>query len=59
MARRLGLNYIGLLAVLVQAKHAGLIRAVGPLVERLRSEAGFWISQEVHQHLLRIAGEKS
>ena len=59
VAKRLGVNHIGLLAVLVQAKHAGLIRAVGPLVERLRSEAGFWISEDVLQHLLKIAGENA
>ena len=57
VAKRLGVSHIGLLAVLVQAKHAGLIPAVGPLVERLRSEAGFWVSQQVYHHLLQIAGE--
>ncbi len=57
VANRLGVNYIGLLGVLVQAKHHGLIPAVRPVMDSLMTQAGFWVSQELYDHILQVTGE--
>jgi uncharacterized protein len=57
VARRLGLRVLGLLGVLVQAKRQGLIPAVRPSLEKLLSEAGFFISQALFAEVLAAAGE--
>jgi len=57
VAERLEINHIGLLGILVQAKHNGLIPAVGPLMDKLMTEAGFWISNDLYEHVLHATGE--
>jgi len=57
MARRLGLFPIGVLGTLVKAKQRGLISVVGPLIDRLKSELGFFISKPLRDEILRNAGE--
>ncbi len=57
MARRLGLLPIGVLGTLVRAKQRELISSVGPLVDRLKSELGFFISTPLQNEIMRIAGE--
>lgn len=57
VANRLGVNYIGLLGVLVQAKHNGLIPAVRPVMDSLMTQAGFWVSNELYAHILQVTGE--
>lgn len=43
-AEEMGLQPIGLIGVLIKAKEKGLINKVTPLIEAMRVEAGFWIS---------------
>jgi predicted nucleic acid-binding protein len=57
VASQLGLRFIGLLGVLVEAKHKGLIRAVKPVMDDLMAKAGFWMGQELHEHVLQVVGE--
>jgi uncharacterized protein len=57
MAKRLGLLPIGVLGTLVRAKHRGLISVVGPLIDRLKRELGFFISESLRDEILRNAGE--
>ena len=57
VASQLGLRFIGLLGVLVEAKHKGLIRTVKPVMDDLTAKAGLWISQELYDHVLQIVGE--
>jgi predicted nucleic acid-binding protein len=57
VASRLGLKFVGLLGVLVEAKHKGLILAVRPVLDNLISKAGFWISRDLYEHVLQAAGE--
>ncbi len=45
----------GTLRVLLEAKAQGLIPSVEPLVRRL-AETGMWISAEVRQRILALAG---
>ena len=57
VANRVGVNNIGLLGVLVKAKHDGLIPAVGPVMDSLMTKAGFWVSKELYDHILQVTGE--
>jgi len=51
-----GLQVWGTLKVLLEAKSHGLIDHVEPYVTKL-SESGMWVSAEIKQRILKIAGE--
>src|SRR5262249_23248954 len=53
MAKKLGLLPIGVLGILVRAKQRGLIPGVRSLLDRLRGELGFFISDQLHAEILR------
>lgn len=52
-----GLRRIGLLGVLRDAKGAGLISSVRPLLDDLRLRAGFWVSDATYGAVLADVGE--
>ena len=56
-AESLHIKVVGLLGILIKAKHEGLVMAVGPLLERLEQEAGFYISPQLYQAVLRASNE--
>ena len=56
-AQYLGVPYMGLIGVLVQCKQRGLIPQVRPIIDALRLQAGFWISDALYQRVLHDAGE--
>lgn len=56
-ARKLGLQPIGVVGLLVQAKTKRIIPSLKLLFTRLKKEAGFWVSAEVELQALREAGE--
>jgi len=56
IAARFGLRVIGLLGVLVEAKHQTLIPAVRPLLDAL-IRSGFHISQNLYSRVLQAVGE--
>jgi uncharacterized protein len=56
-AQHLGVPYMGLIGVLVQCKQRGLIPQVRPIIDALRLQAGFWISDALYQRVLHDAGE--
>ena len=51
-----GLQVWGTLKVLLEAKSEGLIDKVEPYVAKL-SDSGMWVSAEVKQRILKLAGE--
>lgn len=55
-AQAAGLVVWGTLRVLLEAKSAGLIGSIGPIVDRL-AESGLWISDELRMRVLALAGE--
>jgi len=55
-AQAAGLQVWGTLKVLLEAKSQGFIDKIEPYVMKL-SEAGMWISSEVKQRILTLAGE--
>lgn len=57
VASRLGLKFIGLLGVLIEAKHRGLVPAIKPLLDDLIGKAGFWVTRGLYDRVLRAVGE--
>ena len=56
-AQRFGLKTVGVVGVLLEAKARGLIAEVGPPLERLRQEAGFYLSDRVIRDARAFCGE--
>ena len=56
-AQRLGIKTVGVVGVLIEAKARGLIPQVGPLLEQLRQEAGFFLSDRVIHDARTFCGE--
>lgn len=56
-AHLLGMPVIGVLGVLLQARKSGLLPAIKPVLQRLETEAGFWLSPALMEHALRKCGE--
>lgn len=57
LASRLGLKFIGLLGVLIEAKDRGLVPSIKPILDSLITKAGFWISDQLYARVLQEAGE--
>ena len=55
-ARRAGFVVVGVLGLLLTAKHKALIPAVGPFINQL-SKQGFRLSKKVTERVLKEAGE--
>lgn len=58
VARQMGVDSIGLLGVLIEAKGRDVIQNVKPVLESLKRDAGFWISEELFDRVLREVGEE-
>jgi uncharacterized protein len=56
IARRMKLNVIGTIGILVQAKNSGIIKAVKPLIEELERN-NFYIGEHLKNEALKIAEE--
>jgi predicted nucleic acid-binding protein len=57
IAIREGLQVIGLLGVLVQAKRAGMLHSVRDLTSELERVAGFRVAAEIKELVFARAGE--
>jgi predicted nucleic acid-binding protein len=57
IAQAAGLQVWGTLKVLLEAKAQGMTESIEPLIERLKG-TGMWISDEIRQRVLVLAGEK-
>jgi predicted nucleic acid-binding protein len=56
-ARHFGLNVVGVVGVLVDAKAHGMITAIKPYFEQLRAQAGFYLSDALYHRVLTDQGE--
>jgi predicted nucleic acid-binding protein len=56
-ARYFGLNYTGVIGVLIEAKHKRLISSIKEYLDTLRTQAGFHISQPLYLKVLQDQGE--
>lgn len=59
VARHLGLRYIGLIGVLIEAKHKRVLSAVRHHLDELRDVAGFRIRDALYVRVLQDEGEES
>lgn len=57
VARREGVNFVGLLGVLVQAKFRELIPSVHKVLREIEEGTTFFVAQEIKDVALRTAGE--
>jgi predicted nucleic acid-binding protein len=58
VAKRLGLDVVGLLGILLEAKHKNYVPRIRPLVDELVTTARFRISRALYEDVLRAAGER-
>ncbi len=56
-ARHFDLNVIGVVGILIEAKHRGLVNAIHPYLDRLRDIAGFRISDGLYRRVLEEQDE--
>jgi predicted nucleic acid-binding protein len=56
-AEMLGIRTIGVLGVLLAGKRDGLVASIKVEIDRLRQEAGFFVSPTLEIEILKIAGE--
>jgi uncharacterized protein len=56
-AHHLGITYVGVIGVIVEAKHKGFIATVKPELNLLRDIAGFRISDRLYTRILQDEGE--
>jgi predicted nucleic acid-binding protein len=59
VAARLGLAFVGVLGVLVEAKRKGFLVEVRPVLAGLTMRAGFRIKSDLYSLVLRAANEES
>jgi predicted nucleic acid-binding protein len=57
VAARMGLLSLGLLGMLLEAKHKGLLPEVKPVLDDLIAKAGFWVSRQLYTRVLQAAVE--
>ncbi len=58
-AQELSLRVMGVLGILMELKRRGLVTRVKPILEALRFQMGFWISEELYHRVLQMADEES
>jgi predicted nucleic acid-binding protein len=57
IAARMGLNVVGVLGVLVEAKHKALVPLLKPILDSLIAQVGFWVSPQLYERVLQVVGE--
>lgn len=57
IASRFGQKCIGIMGMLIEAKHKGIIASVKPIMDDLITKAGFWVSNDLYIKILREARE--
>jgi predicted nucleic acid-binding protein len=56
-AQRLGLQVVGVVGILLEAKASGALESVRPHLDALRQEAAFYLDLSLIQHALALADE--
>jgi predicted nucleic acid-binding protein len=59
VAVSLNLATMGLLGILIRAQHESLIASVAPFLDRLDTEARFWMTPSLRAAVLKAAGESA
>ena len=58
IASRFGQKCNGIMGMLIEAKHKGIITSVKPIVDALMVNAGFWVSNDLYLKVLQEAAEE-
>ena len=58
-ARKMNLHVVGTVGILVTARRRELLPAIGPILEVLRTELRFFLSDDVIAEAVRAAGDES
>jgi predicted nucleic acid-binding protein len=58
IASSFGIEKTGAIGVLIRAKLEGRIQSLRSELDKIRTEAGFWIEEELYQKALEAAGER-
>lgn len=58
IAHELGIEVIGLIGILLEAKEKKLIKEIKPVLDELRSKANFRISESLYEKILKRTNEK-
>jgi predicted nucleic acid-binding protein len=53
----MGIQTLGCIGILIEAKKQGLVPAIFPLLDKLEKEAGFWIDDRLRALALTRTGE--
>jgi len=56
-ATHMGVRCVGLIGVLIEAKRRGVVNHIRPLLDTLQNTAGFWMTEELYQRVLRDEAE--
>lgn len=56
-AQRFGLQVVGVLGILLEARSKGRIKDIKPHLDALRHQAGFYIAEKLYQQVLQLTGE--
>lgn len=57
VAANLGLNIVGLLGVLVEAKRRGFVQSIKPIIDAMIATAGFRVETRLYSTVLQSVGE--
>ena len=57
IAEQQGLSVTGLLGVLLRAKKQGYLSLVKPILEQLKTAAGFYLSDKLFLQIIKLANE--
>ena len=57
IAKSMGLNPIGVIGILIRAKQNGSIKSVKDMLNKLKNEAGFYITDILYHNILSEIGE--
>jgi uncharacterized protein len=57
IAKSMGINAIGIVGVLLHAKKTGLVNNVMPIIDDLRTKAGFWLTDSFYSQIKSIVKE--
>lgn len=57
IARQEGLQTVGLVGVLIKAKEQEVIENVSSIISDLKTEAGFWLNENLERRILEEIGE--
>ena len=57
-AKRMGLQPMGVIGIVLSAKTNGYISVIKPHIDTLRRQAGFYLSQPLYDEVLEVAKEK-